>query len=47
MAAPEDKKFWEELAMKYTEPYGHPLLRVQIANLYSGLSDYNCYSAFP
>lgn len=41
MAAPEDKKLWEELALKYTEPYGHPLLRKQIANLYSGLSDDN------
>ncbi len=41
MAAPEDKRLWDELALRYTEPYGHPLLRKQIANLYSGLSDEN------
>ncbi|MCD8525430.1 MAG: aminotransferase class I/II-fold pyridoxal phosphate-dependent enzyme [Gammaproteobacteria bacterium] len=41
MAAPEDKKLWGELALKYTEPYGHPLLRKQIAHLYSSLLDEN------
>ena len=46
MATPEDKKLWEKLALKYTEPYGHPLLRTQIAHLYAGLSDENilCFS---
>ena len=38
MATPEDKKLWEKLALKYTEPYGHPVLRTQIAHLYAGLS---------
>lgn len=41
MASTEDKKLWEELALKYTEPYGHPLLRRQIARLYEGISDEN------
>lgn len=41
MATPKDKKLWEGLMLKYTEPYGHPSLRVEIANLYKGLSDEN------
>lgn len=41
MASTDDKKLWEELTLKYTEPYGHLLLRGQIANLYKGISDDN------
>lgn len=41
MALPEDKKLWEELTLKYTEPYGHPMLKKQIAHLYAGLLDEN------
>ncbi|MCS5711989.1 aminotransferase class I/II-fold pyridoxal phosphate-dependent enzyme [Candidatus Berkiella aquae] len=39
IASPEDKKLWDNLSFKYTEPYGHPLLRERIASsLYPGLS---------
>ena len=42
MANSEDKKLWDNLSLKYTEPYGHPLLRERIANeLYPGLSTQN------
>lgn len=42
MASPEDRKLWDHLSLKYTEPYGHPLLRESIAStLYPGLSAKN------
>lgn len=38
IASKEDKKLWDNLTLKYTEPYGHPLLRENIANsLFPGL----------
>lgn len=34
-ADPESKQLWESLSLGYTEPPGFPLLRKEIANLYS------------
>jgi len=39
MADPETKKLWEHLSLGYTESPGLPLLRKEIANLYSALSE--------
>ena len=36
-ADPDSKKLWESLALCYTEPAGHPLLRGEIARLYSSI----------
>lgn len=35
LADPESKQLWESLSLGYTEPPGFPLLRKEIANLYS------------
>lgn len=35
MADPESKQLWESLSLGYTEPPGLPLLRKEIAKLYS------------
>ncbi|MCB1111176.1 MAG: aminotransferase class I/II-fold pyridoxal phosphate-dependent enzyme [Chlamydiales bacterium] len=34
----ESKKLWESLSLGYTEPPGHPILRSEIASLYSSLN---------
>jgi DNA-binding transcriptional MocR family regulator len=34
LADGEGCRMWEELALGYTEPQGHPLLREEIASLY-------------
>lgn len=47
MSNAQDKTLWDELSLKYTEPYGHPLLRELIAKeFYPGLSAKNilCFS---
>lgn len=42
MADSNDKKLWDNLSLKYTEPYGHPILRELIAKeLYPELSSKN------
>ncbi|MBM4222522.1 MAG: aminotransferase class I/II-fold pyridoxal phosphate-dependent enzyme [Gammaproteobacteria bacterium] len=38
MATAEEHKMWDNLSLQYTEPYGHPLLRQKISELYPGLS---------
>lgn len=38
MADPDSKALWQSLALDYTEPPGHPVLREEIAALYSSLS---------
>lgn len=38
MADPDSKKLWQSLTLGYTEPPGHPVLRQEIASLYSSLT---------
>lgn len=38
MADPDSKKLWESLSLGYTESPGHPLLRKEIAQLYTSLN---------
>lgn len=37
IADPDSKKLWQSLALGYTESPGHPILRKEIANLYSSV----------
>jgi aspartate/methionine/tyrosine aminotransferase len=37
MADTETRRLWEGLKLGYTESYGHPLLREEIASIYSGI----------
>jgi len=42
MAGDAERKLWDNLRLSYTEPYGHPLLRAEIAaSLYPGLGAQN------
>ncbi|MCS5707648.1 aminotransferase class I/II-fold pyridoxal phosphate-dependent enzyme [Candidatus Berkiella cookevillensis] len=42
LASPEDRKLWDDLRLHYTEPYGLPLLREEIAkSLYPDLTAEN------
>lgn len=47
LACPDDKECWDNLRLNYTEAYGLPQLRTQIAeSLYPGLKEDNilCFS---
>lgn len=42
MATPQDRKLWDNLRLGYTEPWGMPLLREEIAHsLYKGMAPEN------
>lgn len=42
MSTTQERDMWDDLSLKYTEPYGHPMLRHQIAkSLYPSLSAEN------
>ena len=38
LADPESKELWTNLRLGYTESPGHPLLRAEIAKLYTSLN---------
>lgn len=44
LADSDSKRLWESLTMEYTEPAGHPLLRKEIAGLYSSLTSENVFT---
>ncbi len=47
MADDESRTLWENLRLEYTESQGLPLLRKEIASLYTGLSSENILLAVP
>ncbi len=47
LADPETKDLWDNLALGYTESLGHPLLRAEIAGLYTGISARDCLVVTP
>ncbi len=47
MASPQTKEMWEELSLGYTESAGHPLLRAEAAQIYTGLEAKNLLIAAP
>jgi aspartate/methionine/tyrosine aminotransferase len=47
MASPETLGLWDDLKLGYTETLGHPLLRQEIAAIYSGLGDDNLLVSAP
>lgn len=47
LADSETKKLWNNLSLGYTETLGHPLLRREVANLYTGISRDNCLIVTP
>lgn len=47
MADPQMTQSWQELKLAYTESWGHPLLRQEIADIYSGLSAENVLVGVP
>ncbi len=47
LADAETREMWEHLWLGYTESQGHPLLRLEIARLYAGLSAENVLVAAP
>ena len=44
LADPESKRLWDSLTLGYTEPPGHPLLRKEIAALYSSLTQEDIFT---
>lgn len=47
LADDETRKLWDNLALGYTESLGHPLLRAEIAGLYSGIDPEECLVVTP
>jgi aspartate/methionine/tyrosine aminotransferase len=47
LADPEALRLWEDLGLGYTESQGHPLLRQEIAGLYTGISPDDTLIAAP
>jgi aspartate/methionine/tyrosine aminotransferase len=47
MASPESRELWNTLKLSYTESPGHPLLREEVARLYTGISPENVLIAVP
>ncbi len=47
MADAETRALWDHLTLGYTESLGHPLLREEIAGLYSGITPDQCLVATP
>ncbi|GAP12504.1 aspartate/tyrosine/aromatic aminotransferase [Longilinea arvoryzae] len=47
LADPETKELWDNLALGYTESLGHPLLREEIAHIYTGISARDCLVVAP
>jgi aspartate/methionine/tyrosine aminotransferase len=47
MADHETKKLWDNLTLGYTESSGHPLLREEIARLYTGITAGDCLVTVP
>jgi aspartate/methionine/tyrosine aminotransferase len=47
LADPQSRALWERLGLGYTESAGLPLLREEIAGLYSGISAENILTAVP
>jgi hypothetical protein len=47
MADDQMARMWRELRLGYTESWGHPLLREEIAGLYNGLAAENVLTVVP
>lgn len=47
MADPEMHDLWEQLRLGYTESWGHPLLRHEIAGLYQGIDQLDVLTVVP
>lgn len=47
MADSEIKRLWDNLTLGYTESQGHPLLRNEIARLYTGITANDCLVTVP
>lgn len=44
LADEESKKLWDSLDLSYTEPPGHPLLRQEIARLYTSIASHQVFT---
>ncbi|GAG02648.1 unnamed protein product, partial [marine sediment metagenome] len=47
MADPEMVDMWEQLKLGYTESWGHPLLRDEIAGIYEGIDQQGVLTVVP
>lgn len=47
MADPQMNDLWEQLRLGYTESWGHPLLRQEIARLYEGIDQQDVLAVVP
>ena len=47
LADGEMRRAWDELTLGYTESRGHPLLRTEIAKLYTGIAPDDCLVVVP
>ncbi|MEW6650567.1 MAG: aminotransferase class I/II-fold pyridoxal phosphate-dependent enzyme [Chloroflexota bacterium] len=47
LADDETRRLWDDLALGYTESQGHPLLREEIARLYTGITPADCLAVVP